>query len=103
MGSDSHISVDPLEELRWLEYGQRLRGQRRNVLANADRPQVAENLWRMAAQGGALASGRMTGMLIPGADARLLAVRDPEALRSGHELLSTLLFRVPHGLEVQVY
>ena len=24
IGSDSHISIDPVEELRWLEYGQRL-------------------------------------------------------------------------------
>ena len=27
VGSDSHISVSPIEELRWLEYGQRLLGQ----------------------------------------------------------------------------
>ena len=24
IGSDSHVSVSPIEELRWLEYGQRL-------------------------------------------------------------------------------
>src|SRR3546814_13612669 len=33
IGSDSHISVSPIEDLRWLEYGQRLAWQRRNVLA----------------------------------------------------------------------
>ena len=31
IGSDSHISVSPVEELRWLEYGQRLKTGRRNV------------------------------------------------------------------------
>src|SRR5262249_35369839 len=33
IGSDSHISVSPIEELRWLEYGQRLVSGRRNVLS----------------------------------------------------------------------
>src|SRR5262249_46345898 len=32
IGSDSHISISPIEELRWLEYGQRLLTRRRNVL-----------------------------------------------------------------------
>jgi formimidoylglutamate deiminase len=31
IGSDSHVSQSPVEELRWLEYGQRLQHQRRNV------------------------------------------------------------------------
>ncbi|PJK00731.1 formimidoylglutamate deiminase [Lysobacteraceae bacterium NML91-0213] len=35
IGSDSHISVSPVEELRWLEYGQRLASGRRNVAAGA--------------------------------------------------------------------
>src|SRR5690606_20910191 len=30
IGSDSNISVSPVEELRWLEYGQRLSTRRRN-------------------------------------------------------------------------
>ena len=38
IGSDSHISVSPVEELRWLEYGQRLLHRRRNVLRRAARP-----------------------------------------------------------------
>lgn len=32
IGSDSHVSLNVVEELRWLEYGQRLRDQRRNRL-----------------------------------------------------------------------
>src|SRR3546814_20255441 len=31
IGSDSHISVSPVEELRWLEYGQRLVAHHRNI------------------------------------------------------------------------
>ena len=33
IGSDSHVSVSALEELRWLEYGQRLKHERRNRLS----------------------------------------------------------------------
>ena len=35
IGSDSHVSQSPVEELRWLEYGQRLQHQRRNIAASA--------------------------------------------------------------------
>jgi formimidoylglutamate deiminase len=35
IGSDSHVSVSPVEELRWLEYGQRLVTHRRNVAVGA--------------------------------------------------------------------
>lgn len=31
IGSDSHVSLDVVEELRWLEYGQRLRDRRRAI------------------------------------------------------------------------
>ena len=33
IGSDSHISTSPVEELRWFEYGQRLMHKSRNQLA----------------------------------------------------------------------
>ena len=44
VGSDSHISVSPVEELRWLEYGQRLRDRRRNIASTAESPSVGESL-----------------------------------------------------------
>ncbi len=34
IGTDSHISLNPLEDLRWLDYGQRLLHRRRNIFAN---------------------------------------------------------------------
>jgi formimidoylglutamate deiminase len=36
IGSDSHISVSPVEELRWLEYGRRLLARKRNRLTASD-------------------------------------------------------------------
>ena len=53
IGSDSHISVSPVEELRWLEYGQRLVTRHRNIAVNAESSSVGETLLR-----GALASAR---------------------------------------------
>jgi formimidoylglutamate deiminase len=44
IGSDSHVSVSPVEELRWLEYGQRLFQQRRNVAASVAVPSVGATL-----------------------------------------------------------
>jgi formimidoylglutamate deiminase len=43
IGSDSHISVSPVEELRWLEYGQRLLSRHRNI-AVQDSNSVGESL-----------------------------------------------------------
>lgn len=44
IGSDSHISVSPVEELRWLEYGQRLHTRHRNIAVRADSPSVGGTL-----------------------------------------------------------
>ena len=44
VGSDSNSSVDPVEELRWLEYGQRLRSQRRNIASSMRLPSVGVTL-----------------------------------------------------------
>ena len=34
IGSDSHINLNPFEEVRLLDYGQRLSSQQRNVFLN---------------------------------------------------------------------
>jgi formimidoylglutamate deiminase len=57
IGSDSHISVSSVEELRWLEYGQRLVARKRNIAGRAADASVGEVLWKAALQGGAQASG----------------------------------------------
>ena len=63
IGSDSHISVSPVEELRWLEYGQRLVTRHRNVSASATTPSTGETLLAHALAGGAQASGANIGRL----------------------------------------
>jgi formimidoylglutamate deiminase len=44
IGSDSQVSVSPVEELRWLEYGQRLATHHRNIAVRGGSPSVGETL-----------------------------------------------------------
>jgi formimidoylglutamate deiminase len=66
IGSDSQSTVSPAEELRWLEYQQRLRKKRRVVLATKNESHVGTTLWRGAALGGALAIGQPVGEIAVG-------------------------------------
>jgi formimidoylglutamate deiminase len=57
IGSDSNVLIDLSEELRLLEYGQRLTSRMRNVLTREDRPSTGEHLYREALRGGGPALG----------------------------------------------
>lgn len=57
IGSDSNVSVSPVEELRWLEYGQRLLTHQRNVATLPTQASVGEVLFTQALTGGRQASG----------------------------------------------
>jgi formimidoylglutamate deiminase len=70
IGSDSHVSVSPIEELRWLEYGQRLLHRRRGVASGGTA------LWQASLAGGTQAMGREIGALKPGCRADFLVLRD---------------------------
>jgi formimidoylglutamate deiminase len=94
IGSDSQISVSPVEELRWLEYGQRLVERKRNRLAGAT-GSVGADLYRAALAGGAAALGRPVGRLAAGARADLLVLdQDHPVLcgKSGDELVDSFVF-----------
>lgn len=74
IGSDSHVSQSPMEELRWLEYGQRLHLQRRNIASLAGQRPIGDFLWRSTLAGGAQASGRPVGSLSVGHRADLIVL-----------------------------
>ncbi|RJG13090.1 formimidoylglutamate deiminase [Pseudomonas cavernicola] len=74
IGSDSHVSVSVAEELRWLEYGQRLRDQKRNRLYRSDQPMIGRSLYDAALAGGAQALGQSVGALEVGKRADLLVL-----------------------------
>jgi formimidoylglutamate deiminase len=95
IGSDSHVSQSPVEELRWLEYGQRLAQQRRNIAVRGDERSVADFLWTQALEGGAQAAGRRVGTLAPGRRADLLVLDSAHPNLDGvppHEVLGRFLF-----------
>jgi formimidoylglutamate deiminase len=66
VGSDSQATVCPAEELRWMEYEQRLRRRRRGILSDRSEPHVGTRLWRHAAQHGAYAIGSPAGAIAVG-------------------------------------
>ena len=90
VGSDSQATVNPAEELRWLEYQQRLRKQRRGVLATAEESHVGTLLWREAALHGAQAIGQATGALAVGRRADWLVLDGEHPTLAGASLDTTL-------------
>jgi len=95
IGSDSHISQSAVEELRWLEYGQRLMQQRRNIAVSATQRNVGDFLWQAALQGGAQAAGRAVGALEAGKRADIVVLDDGHPNLYGvaaDEVLGTLVF-----------
>ena len=73
LGSDSNNRLAMLEDMRWLEYGQRLRGELRGALAD-ERGEVAPVLLAAATTGGAVALGLDAGRIAPGCWADFAAV-----------------------------
>jgi cytosine/adenosine deaminase-related metal-dependent hydrolase len=76
VGSDSLVRVSAAEELRALEYAQRLRHRSRNALGGAG-VSTGRRLFEAALAGGAEALGRRIGALAPGHRADIVAL-DPE-------------------------
>ena len=56
IGSDSNTSISPIEELRWLEYGQRLLHQQRNIAVTTKQTSVGEYLWQKAVRDGRIST-----------------------------------------------
>lgn len=94
LGTDSNARISLLEEMRWLEYGQRLRAESRGLLRDAA-GDVAPTLLKAATLGGARALGLPCGELAPGCWADLVAIDLDHPALDGWEpatLLPTLLF-----------
>jgi formimidoylglutamate deiminase len=95
IGSDSNVSTSPVEELRWLEYVQRLQTHTRNVTETQAGASVGLGLYRRALAGGAQALGRRAGAIATGQIADLVVLdTDHPALvgRAGDALLDAWMF-----------
>jgi formimidoylglutamate deiminase len=100
VGSDSQVVRAWPEELRWLEYGQRLTLRRRNVgAAPGSEPATAARLFDTLCSSGAAAAGFPHWGFVPGARADLLALETAgeDALRGlpPSHLLDGLVFGAP--------
>ena len=94
IGSDSHVSINPFEELRWLEYGQRLVTRQRNVAA-IRHAETGRSLFESALAGGARACGTGNAGIAEGAHADLVVLDDDSPMLVGHStrsLLDALVF-----------
>lgn len=95
IGSDSHVSVNPYEELRWLEYAQRLLTMQRNVAAQGRNGHTGAGLYRRVVVGGARSAGLDEATLAPGARADLVVLDDEHPMLVGHSsetILDALVF-----------
>ncbi|MFO1202914.1 MAG: formimidoylglutamate deiminase [Tabrizicola sp.] len=103
-GTDSNVRISLAEELRVLEYSQRLNLKARAVMA--DHRSTGRLLWEEAAKGGAQAAGRASGRIEAGQWADLLAL-DTEDLRleglKGDQLLDAFLFAGRDGLVTDLW
>lgn len=94
IGSDSNVRIDMPEELRLLEYGQRLENRSRNVMASGDVPSTGRSLFDTALAGGAQALGYQAG-LVAGASADIVSLNPDDTAfigRKGDDLLDSLIF-----------
>lgn len=106
IGSDSHISVSPVEELRWLEYGQRLVSHRRNIAVGEAQPSTGAHLFAQALAGGARATGRAVGALAPNHRADFLVLDENAPILAGatpDDLLDRWLFSGNRPLVREVF
>lgn len=104
-GSDSNVRISLTEELRTLEYSQRLRDTARAVLAEPGRS-TGRVIYEAGLDGGATAAGRETGAIATGlwADLCALSLNNPVLYgRKGDEILDSLIFAGHDGLVSDVW
>jgi len=101
IGSDSHVTINPFEELRWLEYGQRLATQSRNI-ASRRNSHVGRELFERAVEGGAAACGLDTSGITEGAAADLVTLFGEDPMLVGHDDASRLDALVFSGYQLPI-
>ncbi len=105
IGSDSNVRIALGEELRTLEYSQRLRDLARNVLVVGE-GSVGQALYLGAAAGGARALGRASGAIAQGQFADLVAIDQNHPSLCAlplHQILDGLVFAAPDGIVTDLW
>jgi formimidoylglutamate deiminase len=105
VGTDSNVRISMVEELRTLEYSQRLRDIARNIMVVGE-GSVGQSLYRAAAIGGAQALGRKAGQIAVGMLGDLVAIDlDHPALCALQpaQILDGLVFACPDTVVTDVW
>ena len=95
IGGDSHVGVDPFRELAVIEYAQRLKSARRNILNTPGVASIGGGLYRQALAGGAQASGQRIGSIAAQCRADLVVMNGDDVALVEHEgdaLLDAAIF-----------
>jgi formimidoylglutamate deiminase len=106
VGSDSNVEISAAQELRWFEYGQRLKDRSRNVATAREGQSTGEALYRAAASGGAQASAQPVGEIACGkrADFVVLDTSHPSlAAMEPAQWLDGYVFVAGQSAVTQVY
>ncbi|GAB5439602.1 formimidoylglutamate deiminase [Falsiruegeria mediterranea] len=105
VGSDSNVRISLTEELRTLEYSQRLRDLQRNVMIPGE-GSVGATIYLDAARGGAQALGRLAGHISTGNLADLVALDGADTALcavEGDQLLDALVFAADDNVVTDVW
>ncbi|MDX2202207.1 MAG: formimidoylglutamate deiminase [Hyphomicrobiaceae bacterium] len=100
IGSDSNVRIALGEELRTMEYGQRLRERKRNRLGPAG-SSTGRHIFDGARRGGAQAIGQETGALAAGMRADIVVLDDAHPVlagRTGDAVIDAMVFAGGDGL-----
>ena len=106
IGSDSNTSVDAAEELRLLEYGQRLVQLRRNISGLNEGASSGASLFTKALAGGAQALHQPIGLLAPGKRADLIVLGNSHPIlmgKVGDTILDSWIFSGGRELITDVF
>lgn len=99
VGSDSNVLIDCAEELRLLEYGQRLALRGRNILAGGEGHATGADIYRAAIGGGGAALGVDAGLAVGApADMVSLDMGHPSlAGKAGDAVIDAFVFAAARG------
>jgi formiminoglutamate deiminase len=95
IGSDSNVLIGVADELRQLEYAQRLQLRQRNVMNRGEGLSTGRSLYEAALEGGAMALGMHPATLAAGSPADIVSLNaaHPALLeRHGDQLLDAWIF-----------
>lgn len=94
LGTDSNARISLIEEMRWLEYNQRVTGEMRGAWID-EQGSVSRPILRAATEGGARALGIETGRIATGLFADFAVVNLSASSLAGHDdesLLDVIIF-----------